>query len=162
MDEKNKKLLDFLLADFNATKSEISRRSNLQKWILAVLFTFYAWMFQYSLKNNMNLSLVISSWTVALLVFRFYRRENSEIKRLGNIIEKEIGKSVSEKLDCKKKDVFPSQSFIDKSNESLWRKIDSFIFDIIVYFSVPMYLSYLYYSLPQCINVCLNFIDKTL
>ena len=92
MDDKEQRLLDFLLADFNAIKSEIARRSNLQKAVIASMLAFYAWLFERSLGNGLELTLVILVWIVSFLGYTFYIRETSEINRLGWTIKEKIEK----------------------------------------------------------------------
>ena len=141
MDEKEQKLLDFLLADFNATKGEIARRSNLQKAVTASMLAFYAWIFQRSLSSSLELSIIVLVWVVSFLGYTFYIRESNEIKRLGWIIKDKIAKSAGEIIGRPPEDVVPSQAHSNPPSESGWRKIVSLIFKVFIYLVAPLYLT---------------------
>jgi Ca2+/Na+ antiporter len=75
MTDEQKEQMGFLLADFKAAKDEISRRSNLQKVVLTLLVSFYAWFI-----SNFGVSPIASDkiallWLVVLLTYIFYERE---------------------------------------------------------------------------------------
>jgi len=110
MDDKQIKLSEFPLADFSSIKSEIARRSNFQKAVTASMFAYYAWMFQFSLSNEITLSLVIVTWVISFLGFSFYNREKSEINRLGTMINEKIAKPMGEILSVPPNQVIPSEA----------------------------------------------------
>ena len=68
MDDKQNKLLEFLLADFDALKGEIARRSNLQKAVVAAVLAFYAWSLQRMLSGHIEFTVVLIAWVVSFLV----------------------------------------------------------------------------------------------
>ena len=141
MDEKDKKMLDFLLADFNATKGEIARRSNLQKAVTASMLVFYAWIFQRSLSNSLELSLVVLVWIVSFLGYTFYIRESAEIKRLSWTIKDKIAKPTGEIVGRSPEEVIPSEAHANKPSEIGWRQIVSLIFKVFIYLVAPLYLT---------------------
>ena len=141
MDDKEQRLLDFLLADFNAAKSEIARRSNLQKAVTASMLAFYAWLFQRSLSNGLELSLVVLVWVVSFLGYTFYIRENSEIKRLGWTIKENIAKPTGAILGRSPEEVIPTEAHATEPSEVGWRQIISVVFKVFIYLVAPLYLS---------------------
>lgn len=141
MDEKKQRFLDFLLADFNATKSEIARRSNLQKAVTASMLAFYAWLFERSLSNGLELSLVVLVWIVSLLGYTFYIRESAEIRRLGWTIKEKIAKPTGVILGRSTEEVIPSEAHATEPSEVGWRQIVSVIFKVFIYLVAPLYLT---------------------
>ena len=141
MDDKEQRLLDFLLADFNATKSEIARRSNLQKAVTASMLAFYAWLFERSLGNGLELSLVVLVWIVSFLGYTFYIRESAEIKRLGWIIKDKIGKPTGVILGRSTEEVIPSEAHATEPSEVSWRQMVSVAFKVFIYLVAPLYLT---------------------
>lgn len=142
MDDKQKKLLEFLLADFDALKSEIARRSNLQKAIVAAVLAFYAWSFQRLLSNHIiELTVVLIAWVVSFIAFTFYIREGSEIGRLGWTIKSKIAVPVSKILGVSPEKVIPSEAHSTEPCAGTWRKMVSILFDIVLYLLAPLYLT---------------------
>ena len=144
MDEKTQNYLNFLLADFNATKGEIARRSNLQKAVTASMLVFYAWIFQRSLNSCLEFSLVVIVWIVAILGCTFYIRESAEIKRLGWTIKDKIARPVGEIIDKSPEDTIPSEAHANKPSENGWRRTVSWIFKLAIYLAAPLYLTCAY------------------
>jgi hypothetical protein len=144
LNDKEQKLIDFLLADFNATKSEIARRSNLQKAVTAAMLVFYAWVFQQSIKTDLTLTIVLLVWIVAFLGFTFYFRENAEIERLARIIKINIAKPVGEILGCSAEEVIPSEAHANGPRENTLRRIIDIIFKTCIYLLAPLYVTATY------------------
>jgi hypothetical protein len=144
LDDKDQKLMDFLLADFNAIKNEIARRSNLQKAVSASMIAFYAWIFQYSLKTDLTLTLIVLVWIVSFLGFTFYIREGAEIKRLSGIIKMEIAKPISAILGNSPEVVIPSEAHANGPQEYGRRYLVDVLFKIFIYLIAPLYFTATY------------------
>jgi hypothetical protein len=144
MNDKEQRLLDFLLADFNAIKSEIARRSNLQKAVIAAMLAFYTWLFQRSLGNGLELSLVVLVWVVSFFGYTFYLRESAEIKRLGWTIKEKIGKPTGVILSRSTEEVIPSEAGATELPEGSWRPMISTLFQIFLYLIAPLYFAATY------------------
>jgi len=141
MDEKEKKLSEFLLADFNSIKSEIARRSNLQKAVIVAMLAFYAWMFQKSTTSEITLIFVVIVWVFSFLGYTFYERERSEIKRLGWIIKDKIALPMGNILGYNAEEVIPSEAHAKEPDEPNWRKLVTFTFKIFLYLIFPIYFT---------------------
>ena len=144
MDDKETKLLDFLLADFDALKSEIARRSNLQKAVVAAVLAFYAWSFQRMLNNHIELTVILISWLVSFLAFTFYIREGSEIGRLGWTIKNKIADPASKILGVRPEEVIPSEAHSTEPCVGTWKKVVTIIFSVVLYVVAPLYLTIAY------------------
>jgi hypothetical protein len=142
MEAKEQKLLEFLLADFNAIKSEIARRSNLQKAAVAALFALYAWVFN---KTSVNIEAVILSWVAAILAGMYVYRESREISRLGWVIKHNVAGQASKIIGVDEKSIFPSEAHASEPSADIPYKIISTIFAIVIYFIVPLYLTIKYF-----------------
>jgi hypothetical protein len=145
MDEKDKKFLEFLLADFSSMKSEIARRSNLQKAVVAAALAFYAWSFQRALSGNVELLVVILAWVVSFLTYTFYAREGGEIRRLGWTIKSKIAVPVGKRLDVRPEEVIPSEAHSSEPNKYGGRKIITNIFNVSLYVLAPLILTFVYF-----------------
>ena len=87
--------LDFLLADFNALKAEIARRSGLQRVALALYLALVAAVVA-SLPEGKSLSLSAAVlWIAGSVALLFWCRERLEIARLGRLIRDRIGERAS-------------------------------------------------------------------
>lgn len=144
MDDKENKLLEFLLADFDALKSEIARRSNLQKAVVAAVLAFYAWSFQRMLSNHIELTVVLIAWVVSFLAFTFYTREGSEIERLGWTIKSKIAVPASKILGVTPEEVIPSEAHSTEPCAGTWKRVATIFFDIVLYLLAPLYLTIAY------------------
>ena len=139
MTEKQKKQLDFLLADFKAAKDEISRRSNLQKIVLTLLITFYAWFIPNFIQNSISSDKIVLLLLVVFLAYIFYDREAKEISRLGLIIRERIAKPVSKMLKVKSTKIIPTE--VHESpypTDKLTKRYDK-IFNSIVFLVIPIF-----------------------
>jgi hypothetical protein len=141
MKEEEKILLEFLLADFNAMKSEIARRSNLQKAAIAALLALYAWIFNTILNNGNSVEIIVISWGSAILVGTHVYRERREIKRLGWIIKNNVAKQAGEIIGVDENLITPSEAHALEPNDDSLRKFISALFSIVIYFAVPLFLT---------------------
>ncbi len=145
--EKNDKdslFIQCILADFNSVKSEIARRSGLQRVALVLLLTAYGFLFKFNLDSYDNeplLGLVFAllAWLASYLTYIFYEREHIEIMRLGGIIRDTMAPKVKELLG---KEVFFSETFPDHSDKAALLQRD---FDSVVYWVIPIF--FLIYAL---------------
>ncbi len=114
---KEKILLDFLLEDFKRMKSEITRRSNLQKAAIAALLALYAGIFT---SEKIGIYDVLASWGAALLIAAYIYREHNEIARLGWTIKSEIASQVGTVIGVDQRMVIPSEAQAEEPrNKSL-------------------------------------------
>ena len=139
-EEKEKKLLEFLLADFNAMKSEIARRSNLQKAAVAALLALYAWVFN-ALNDGNSVELIVISWGAAILVGTHVYRERMEIRRLGGIIKNNVARKAGKIIGTDGNSITPSEAPASDPNDASLRKSISLLFAVVVYFIVPLLLT---------------------
>jgi hypothetical protein len=146
MDEKQQKLLDFLLADFNAIKSEIARRSALQKAAVAALLALYAWVFN---KTSVTFEVVILSWGTAILAALYVYRESREINRLGWLIKDKIAGQACEITGGDKETLIPSEAHASNQDSDGMNKFISTIFVAVIFFVVPLYLTIKHYCLAN-------------
>lgn len=101
--------LDFLLADFGALKTEISRRAGLQRVALALYIALVAAV-SGSLLAGKNLPAAIAGlWLGGLLALLFWCREHLEIGRLGRLIRDGIAERAGTILEVPKADLVPSE-----------------------------------------------------
>lgn len=114
MEDHEAKQLDYLLADYQAVKNEIARRSNLQRAILAALIAFYLWMLNHFFSTSNQLALIVVMWGVIAITFIFYQKEHIEIQRLGDLIKNKIAEVASSILGVEPKHLLPSET--DSSN----------------------------------------------
>ncbi len=145
MTEEEKKLSEFLLADFNSIKAEIVRRSNVHKAITAAMLVFYAWIFQYAHTEGVTITTLVLVWVVSFLGFTFYERENAEIKRLGWIIKDKIAKPMGEILGCAPEEVIPSESHAKEPGNKRCRIYIYNTFKVFMYLIFPLYITGVYF-----------------
>jgi hypothetical protein len=136
----NKSQIDCLIADFEAIKSEISRRSNLQRVVLAAFVTVSAYITQKVLDESISYIWILVIWTSSFLSITFYFREDLEIHRLGTIIRYKITKSISEYFTVSNLELFPSENEYDKRYLKYTKPYDV-EFNWIVFFVFPFAVS---------------------
>lgn len=102
--------LKFLLADFTATKSEIARRSSLQRVVLAVYVAALAVVFREVVTSHASAIWLLAVWAAAALAFQFYAREGLEIMRLSRIIRDRTAHKAAALIGCQKEDLLPSET----------------------------------------------------
>lgn len=107
---KQQKHLDFLIADFSATKAEIARRSNLQRIVLAAYIVLLGVVFKQSTSSNLSLFWICGLWIGGVLAQSFHQRERLEISRLGRVIRERIAGAASNILEISPKDLLHSQT----------------------------------------------------
>ncbi len=149
MNEEQKEQLKFLLADFQAAKNEISRRSDLQKVVLMLLVSFHAWFI--TTQDLFSIDKIGILWLVVILAYIFYDREAKEISRLGLIISSRICKYVSEILGKPSTQIIPTE--VHESaypTDELTRKYD-IIFNSAIFLIIPVFYTVLFIC---CKNIC--------
>jgi hypothetical protein len=110
MNEQTVKHLDCLIKDFEVIKSEIARRSNLQRIVLAAYFAVLAFTFQKATQPPLESIWVMVIWVVSFLALQFYCREGLEIVRLSGIIRDKIVPLASMKLGVDTSELFHSET----------------------------------------------------
>jgi len=108
LNDPQRKQLDFLLADFTATKAEIGRRSTLQRAALAAYLAVVAVAFQGA--ATVDERWLIALWIASALAFQFYARESLEIDRLGIVIRERIAPLASGVLGTPVEQLLPSET----------------------------------------------------
>lgn len=146
LDNQTQRHLDFLLADFSATKAEIARRSNLQRVVLAAYATVIALVCRETIAHTFNAIFIVGLWIATSLSLNFYHREGKEIERLGAIVRERIAQNVSKILQVQLTDLVPSQTNnkypkIDKLTSRYNRQ-----FGWTLFFGLPCALTTLYLS----------------
>ncbi len=149
MEDNKEKLVGFLLADYQSIKSEIARRSNLQKTTHVALVAFYLWMLNNYFSENNKLYLIVVMWAVVLLAYFFYQKEHLEIQRLGSIIRNKIAETASGILSVDPKIILPSET--DSANEKYDYKTRAYNTALMVsiFLLIPISVT-LYYLLTEC------------
>lgn len=99
----------YLVADFQAIKSEIARRSNAQKAALAAVVAFYAWLLNQLVSTDLGLWHICAVWIVVILGYVFYKREGLEIGRLGAIARRGIAEIAAKHLNIPAENIIPSE-----------------------------------------------------
>ena len=143
MTEEQKKYADYLRDDFLSIKSEIGRRSNLQRYVLAAYIGLVALVMKFVMEDKVNIELIIAVYGTLILAQVYKYREWLEIKRLGLIIKEKITPILRELLNLDSDDqIFHSQTnpYID-SMPRVRRRILSCIFNCIIFVIVPLLVS---------------------
>lgn len=142
-DEQNKQH-DYLLADFQATKAEIARRSNAQKTALAAMVVFYAWLLNQLVSTNFGLWHLGAIWIVTILGYVFYKREGVEIGRLGVLIRRNIAEVAAKDLNVSAENLLPSEvSAADDKYDCISKALD-WIFSVSLFGLIPGALTVFY------------------
>ena len=137
---ENEIQIKFLLADFNAVKMEIARRSDQQKTALLLYITGVSYLFIRIASDQINYFYVLATWIMSLLVMTFIYRESLEIGRLAETVRGRICKEVEKISDIGGKYLVPSEYSI-KSDVSLKTKILNELFEFIIFFAIPLIIS---------------------
>ncbi len=139
------KKVDFLIADFNATKAEIGRRSNLQKASVLGIFWAYSFAFKYVLEEGHSVEMTGFVLLVAIMHYIYYSRESSEISRLGEFV-RVIANKGSKLLESSADDIHVSELFT--GSQDCKNECKDYCFKILLYFGIPLYfvvnLMYIY------------------
>lgn len=109
MDEKQGQL-NCLLADFAALKSEIGRRSDLQRIVILAHVGVLALVFREQATSSASLAWVPAVWISSLLAAMYYVREQLEIGRLAGIIRSGLSKDAAALLGNTTIHLFPSET----------------------------------------------------
>lgn len=144
--ENQQKHLEFLLADFNAIKAEIARRSNLQRVVLAAYIGLFAVVGKQIASYSATAPLVIGLWFGSALSLQFYTRESLEITRLGSIIRERIAPVANKILNVPIEDLLPSQTNSEFPKINSVTSLYNIQFKWIVFFCLPLLITILYFS----------------
>lgn len=136
--------LKCLLADFNSIKTEIVRRSTLQRFVLVAQLAVLALVFQQAATSALTSLWVVGLWVSSALAFQFYAREGLEIARLGAIISKKIAPIASELTGAAPQYLFPSQTDPEATDTLERRSAYNREFMWAVFFVIPMLLTVLF------------------
>ena len=153
MTDEQKIQHDYLLADFQATKAEIARRSNAQKTALAAMVAFYAWLLNQLVSTNLGLWHIGAIWIVTILGYVFYKREGLEIGRLGALIRTKIADVAVKNLNLSAENLIPSEvRAADKEFDCKTKPLD-WIFSVSLFVLIPGTLTVLYIVEAICKRV---------
>lgn len=146
LDESKKTQLRFLLADFQATKSEIARRSNLQKAVLTAVVVFDSWIIKELIDCNLKLLHVIGIFLVTIVGAAYCRRESLEIERLGGVIIKQrIADEVAKLIDIESKYLIPSETHKELETTRFEIALYNRAFNYIVFIIIPLFVLIYYF-----------------
>lgn len=144
MTDEQKIQHDYLLADFQATKAEIARRSNAQKTALAAMVAFYAWLLNQLVSTNLGLWHLGAVWIVTILGYVFYKREGYEIGRLGALIRTKFAEVAAKNLNVPPENIIPSEvGAADVQFDCKTRALD-WVFSVSLFALIPAALTALY------------------
>jgi hypothetical protein len=150
MNEQEKLIHEYLLADFRAIKDEIARRSNLQRIALAALGVFYTWLLNaFAAKSAASLH-IAALWVVTVLFCIFHYRESLEIKRLGGIIRNKIAEPASKLLNFKSQKLLPSEMDAEEPGIDKWTRFYNIIFWMLVCLAIPSVITIYFAMLKKC------------
>jgi len=170
--DRERSHLQYLLADFQAIKSEIARRSNLQRVVLGAYIGVYAWLFPQFLSNRASTISVAALWTSAMLALLFHERERLEITRLAGLIRNRIALEAAQIISVAPEALIPSevrseianpaQPGRDAEREIRTRRYD-FVFTWSLFLLVPLLTTgiFVYVRLPKILQL-LRFIRMEL
>ncbi len=133
--------LSCLIADFAAVKSEISRRSDLQRVVVAAYLGLVALSAREGLSGQANSGWIPALWAGCFIALQYYVREGLEIGRLSSIIKSKIAPSASTLLDAGGVPLFPSETDPEATDtKSLRRRYDRQFFWI-AFFVAPILIT---------------------
>ncbi len=146
LNDQKKAQLEYLLADYHATKAEISRRSNLQRASLLAYAAVIAIIAKEGMVNNLSSFLVVVIWIGSLLTLMFYIREGLEICRLGGICRDKIAATASGIIKVSSLKLLPSET--DQKDLSIDNVTINYNrqFKWAVFFIVPTFFTLFYLS----------------
>lgn len=150
MTDEQKIQYDYLLADFQAIKAEIARRSNAQKTALAAIVAFYGWLLNQFIDKHLGVCHIGAVWVVTILGYVFYKREGLEIGRLGLLIRTKIAAVAAENLNVLSEHLIPSE--VRAADEKFdWKtKILNWIFSVTLFGLIPSILTVSYIVATIC------------
>lgn len=150
LSEKDKLHIDTLLQDFSSIKSEISRRSNLQRIVQFSYLVLIAYTFRLLLiEGNFSMFVVLAIWAGSFLAIIYYIREKCEIERLGAIIKNDIASIIATKLEVTEYEMFPSETNKIKHKIPIADKLNK-VFIWSIFWVIPVLLSLMW--IPKHIN----------
>lgn len=130
--------LDCLLADFAAVKSEISRRSDLQRVVVAAYLGLVALSAREGLSGEPNSGWIPALWASCFVALQYYVREGLEIGRLSSIINRKIAPSASALLGAGDAHLFPSETDPEATDTKHLRRRYDRQFFWIAFFAAPL------------------------
>lgn len=150
MTDEQKIQHDYLIADFQAAKAEIARRSNAQKTALATMVAFYAWLLNQLVSTNLGLWHIGAVLIVTILGYIFYKREDLEIGRLGSLIRTKIAEVAAKNLNVPAENIIPTKvCAADKEFDYKTKSLD-WVFFISLFVLIPGALTALYIFETTC------------
>ena len=136
------KQLDYLLEDYRAIKSEIARRSNLQRFVLLLYLAVVSIVFQRAASGSLNSLWVMGLWIAAWLSLLFNIREDLAMRRLGRIISDSIVPTAGTILNADGHNLLPSEMVPDDpKTERLTHRYDT-VFKWAIFFVIPTMISF--------------------
>jgi len=144
--DKEQKQLDYLLADYGAVKSEIARRSNLQRVVLAAYISVVALILKEATEATLTSLFIMGLWLSAALSLNYYIREGLEICRLGEIAKNRISTVASKIIDVDPKVLLPSQASSQLAEIDNITKIYDRQFNWVLFLVVPAGVTLFYLS----------------
>ncbi len=136
--DQRKGQLDCLLADFAVIKSEISRRSNLQRVVVAAYLAVLAWCAREFLAGPANSAWIPVLWVTCVVALQYCIREGLEIGRLSSIIREKIAPAAAALLEAGDAHLFPSETDPEATNTSHMRRRYDRQFFWIAFFATPL------------------------
>lgn len=155
-EESQKIQVDFLLADFNSIKTEIVRRSGLQKTAYLLYLAGISWIFARTISSDLNQYYIVATWLISFISWLFIYREGLEIGRLANIVRYQICKELEKITGIDEKLFAPSEHIdpeIDNKTKRERSLLDS-VFNLIVFVHVPAAITGLIYPWLSIHIVC--------
>lgn len=144
MTDEQKAQHDYLLADFQATKAEIARRSNAQKTALAAMVAFYAWLLNQLVTSVLGAWHIGAIWIVTILGYVFYKREAIEIGKLGALIRTKIAEVAAKNLKVAAENLIPSEVGAENKETDCKTKALDWVFSLSLFGLIPVILTVLY------------------
>ena len=145
--EKNKIHLDYLLEDFRSLKSEIARRSSLQRVVLLAYVGLIALVIQQAATSSLSSVLISGLWSGGALALLYSAREALEISRLGTLIEKIIAPQAGKLLEIDPKNLLPSQTVKEIQETEVFRsrrRTYNVIFYWVMFLILPLFFTLSY------------------
>ena len=143
---REQKHLDYLLADFAAIKSEIARRSTLQRLVLAAYLAILAVVFQQAVSPALSAPWVIVLWSASAFGFQFYAREGLEIGRLATVIHTRIAPLAGEIIGVPPERLLPSEMNPEVAETLPRRRTYDRSFNWTAFFVAPLLITVMHVS----------------
>jgi len=102
-------ILNCLLADYQALKTEISRRANLQRLAVAAYLAILGYILRAIADRQASVFLISTLWMATVAALLFFARENREIVHLNRLIRNILGPHVGRLVNADPALLFPSE-----------------------------------------------------